>query len=122
MKISADERHVRLDDFESRVAGLEFAPEVWAVFAQLDKPRSATEIAPLAKLKPEAVTKALGELVKAGIIRKQAMGWKEFASRPAPAAAAVIETPPAPMETCPAPAQLVVDGVSPVVSLRIGNR
>ena len=123
MKNPADERHVRLDDFESRVAGLEFAPEVWAVFAQLDKPRSASEIAPLVKLKPEAVQKALGELVKAGIIRKQAMGWKEFAARPAPAPApSAPVVAPAAMEACPAPANLVTDGVAPVVSLRVGTR
>lgn len=124
MKNPADERHVRLDDFESRVAGLEFAPEVWAVFAQLDKARSASEIAPLVKLKPEVVQKALAELVKAGIIRKQAMGWKEFAARPAPAPAAAAPVPSAPavMAACPAPQALMADGGAPVVSLRVGTR
>lgn len=97
MKSPLDERHVRTDDFQSKVAGLEFAPEVWAVFSQLEHARSANEIAPLVKQSGEVVQAAVDRLAKAGLIRKQSVGWTEFAS-------AAPKNPDA-----------------PVVSLRLGN-
>lgn len=115
MKSPLDERHVRTDDFQSRVAGLEFAPEVWAVFAQLEQARSANEIAPLVKLSAEAAHAAVERLAKAGLVRKQAVGWNEFASA-APAAA------PASKPAAAAPSSLGSEVAgSPVISLRIGT-
>lgn len=114
MKSPLDERHVRTDDFQSRVAGLEFAPEVWAVFAQLEQARSANEIAPLVKLTAEAAHVAVETLAKAGLVRKQAVGWNEFA---AAAPAAVSASKPA-----AAPSSIGSDVAgSPVISLRIGT-
>ena len=80
MKSPLDERHVRTDDFQSKVAGLEFSPEIWAVFSQLEHARSVNEIAPLVKQSAEAVQAAFERLGKAGLIRRQSVGWNEFAS------------------------------------------
>lgn len=119
MKIAPDERHVRLDDFESRVAGLQFPPEVWGVLARLDQARSAAEIAPLASLPVETVAQALARLVEAKLIRKAAaMGWAEFAAQPAassaPASAAAASPIVALRLGAPASAR-------PVVSLRVAR-
>lgn len=120
MKIAPDERHVRLDDFESRVAGLQFPPEVWGVLARLDQARSAAEIAPLAALPVETVSQALARLVEAKLIRKAAaMGWAEFAAQPAAASAsapaAAVASPSVALRLgAPAPAR-------PVVSLRVAR-
>lgn len=121
MKLSLDERHVRLEDFESRVAGLEFSPEVWTVLARLDQARSAAEVAPLAGLAPELVAQAFDRLVAAKLIRKAAaaMGWAEFAARPAAPAPAAPAKPAATgsavsLRLGPAP-------VPPVVSIRLAR-
>lgn len=110
-----DERYVRLDDFESRVSTVEFSPEVWAVLAQLGQPVAANQVAPLVKQTPDAVLKAFGRLTEARLIRKEkeAIGWAQFVSRPAPK--------PTVATRCPAPAALTVDGAGPIVSVRLGD-
>ncbi|MBC8009729.1 MAG: hypothetical protein H7067_06505, partial [Burkholderiales bacterium] len=116
MKSPLDERHVRTDDFQSRVAGVEFAPEIWAVFAQLEQARSANDVAPLVKLPAEAVHTAIGRLVQAGLLRKQAVGWNEFAS------AAPASSGPASKPASPAASSLGASVAgSPVISLRLGT-
>ncbi len=111
-----DERHVRLDDFESRVSTVEFSPEVWAVLARLGQPVSANQVASLVNQTPEAVLQAFERLTKARLIRKEkeaAIGWAQFVSKPAPTP--VVAT------RCPAPASLAADGAGPVVSIRLGT-
>jgi hypothetical protein len=109
MNPALDRRYVRCPDFETRVAGLEFAPEVWSVFARLDQPCSANDLAGTLQLSPEAVLAALEQLASAQLIRKHAMGWNEFA-----AAAQSAPTPPA-----SAPAQVVRPAPDAAVSLRL---
>lgn len=112
MKSPLDERHVRTDDFQSKVAGLEFAPEVWTVFSQLEHARSANEIAPLAKLSAEVVQGAIERLGKAGLIRKQSVGWNEFAA----AAPKSSDAPVVSLRLGNAPVS-----AAPQVSLRLGG-
>lgn len=89
MKDPHDERYVRTDDFETKASSLEFPPEVWAVLARLESPSSAREIAAALLSTPDAVQIALGLLVQGGLVRKQAIGWNEFATRAKPLPAAV---------------------------------
>ena len=90
MNINLDDRYVRADDFQSRVEGLEFTPQIWAVFAKLDQARTAAEVAAELKLEVAAVSQAFGALGDAALIKKKFFGWNAFAaaaSTPAPAAA-----------------------------------
>lgn len=80
--IDAEARFTRAKDFESRVAELEFPPEVWAVFSLLEQPCSAREIAAALLTPVPAVLEALERLREAGVIQAKAIGWNEFAKRP----------------------------------------
>ncbi|MEY4489509.1 MAG: hypothetical protein RIQ79_2017 [Verrucomicrobiota bacterium] len=78
----------RANDFESRVAELEFPPDVWAVFSLLDHPSCARDIAAALLTPVSAVLQALERLSEASVIQPKAIGWTEFAKRaktPAPA-------------------------------------
>ncbi len=80
--IDAETRFTRAKDFESRVADLEFPPEVWAVFNLLEQPSSARDLA-AALLSPVAsIIKGLERLREAGVIQAKAIGWTEFAKSP----------------------------------------
>lgn len=89
MPIDPEVRYTRTKDFESKVAGLEFPPDVWTTLSLLERPSSAREIA-AALLAPVSVaTDALERLLEAGLIQTKAIGWNEFAQRaksPVPAA------------------------------------
>ena len=80
MNINLDDRYVRADDFQSRVEGLEFTPQIWAVFAKLDQARTAAEVATELKLEVTAVSQAFGTLGDAGLIKKKVVGWNAFAA------------------------------------------
>ncbi len=80
--IDAEARFIRAKDFESRVASLEFPPEVWAVFSLLEEPSSARQIAAALLTPVPAVLDALERLRDSGIIQAKSIGWNEFAIRP----------------------------------------
>ena len=89
MSLDPEVRYTRTKDFESKVAGLEFPPEVWSTLSLLERPANAREIA-AALLAPLATAvQALERLVEAGLVQTKAIGWNEFAQRaksPVPAA------------------------------------
>ncbi|MCU0792249.1 MAG: hypothetical protein MUE42_05230 [Opitutaceae bacterium] len=89
MNIHLDDIYVRTDDFQTRVEGLEFTPQVWAVFAKLEQARTATQVAAELNLPIEAVNQAFSALGDAQLIRKKVVGWNAFAS------AASSASPPA---------------------------
>ncbi len=80
MKNNFDERYVRTEDFASLVKGMEFAPQVWAVFAQLEQPRSVNEIASALKQPVSEVDGGVRRLLDGKLIRKEAVGWTDFAA------------------------------------------
>lgn len=90
MPLDPEVRYNRTKDFETKVAGLEFSPEVWSTLSLLEQPSNAREIA-AALLAPLATAlDALERLLAAGLIQAKAIGWNEFAQRPkAPALVAV---------------------------------
>jgi hypothetical protein len=82
MPLDPASRFSRAKDFESRIAGLEFSPEVWAVFSLLEQPVNAQEIAAALLTPVPKVLEALETLSAAGLIQAKAIGWAEFAQRP----------------------------------------
>lgn len=78
------DRYIRCEDFAARIDGVELAPEVWAVFAQLAQSRTAAELAAHLKLDVEAVNAALRRLVRRKLIRKHALTWRDYAATTAP--------------------------------------
>jgi uncharacterized protein (DUF433 family) len=78
------DRYIRCEDFATRIDGVELAPEVWAVFAQLAQSRTAAELAAHLKLDVEAVTAAIRRLVRRKLIRKHALTWRDYAATAAP--------------------------------------
>jgi len=97
------DRYIRCEDFAARIDGVELAPEVWAVFAQLAQSRTASELADHLKLDVEAVNAALRRLVRRKLIRKHALTWRDYAATAAPFPAATtattFESPSAPAAT-----------------------
>lgn len=88
MKSNSDDRYVRVDGYAAHVKGLDFTPQIWAVFGQLDKARTASEIAAALKVQEDAVNYAFRRLVDGKLIRKQVV------APPAPAkAAAPVKAP-----------------------------
>lgn len=91
------DRYIRCEDFTDRIDGVELAPEVWAVFAQLAQSRTAAELAAHLKLDVEAVNAAIRRLVRRKLIRKHALTWRDYAATAAPfATATTFESPSAP--------------------------
>lgn len=86
------DRYIRCEDFAARIDGVELAPEVWAVFAQLAQSRTAAELAAHLKLDVEAVNAALRRLVRRKLIRKHALTWRDYAATAAPFPAATTAT------------------------------
>lgn len=82
MPLNPETRFTRAKDFESKVADLEFPPEVWSAFSVLEQPANAREIAAALLVPLAAAQQALEALHQAGIIQPKAIGWNEFASRP----------------------------------------
>ena len=80
--IDAETRFTRAKDFESRVAALEFPPEVWSVFSLLEQPSSARDIAAALLVPVPAVLQALERLRDAEVIQAKSIGWTEFAKKP----------------------------------------
>ena len=74
------DRYIRCDDFTERIDGIELAPEIWAVFAQLTQSRTADELARHLKLDVEAVNAALRRLVRRKLIRKHVLAWRDYAA------------------------------------------
>ncbi|MFA6962154.1 MAG: hypothetical protein WC205_15470 [Opitutaceae bacterium] len=103
------DRYIRCDDFADRIDGIELAPEIWAVFAQLAKPRNAPELAEHLKLDIEAVNASIRRLVRRKLIRKHVLAWRDYTATTtapfitSPAPAAVAEPAPAPV-AAPVPA------------------
>lgn len=82
MPLDPAARFSRAKDFESRITGLEFSPEVWSVFSLLEQPVNAQEIAAALLTPVPKVLEALETLSAAGLIQAKAIGWAEFAQRP----------------------------------------
>jgi len=108
-----DERHIRLDDFESRVASVEFSPEIWAVLAQLGQSATANQVALLVNQSPDEVLKAFAILVPVPLIRKEVIRWAQLVARPVVKHAVVSR--------CFAPEALIENGTGPLVSVRLGT-
>jgi hypothetical protein len=118
------DRYIRCDDFAARIDGIELAPEIWAVFAQLAQARNAHELSLLLKLDIEAVNAALRRLVRRKLIRKHVLAWRDYAATtaPFPASPVIAITPtaaPAPVVSKVAPP--ATRPTSPIISLRIAN-
>ena len=103
------DRYQRSDDFEARAEGLQLSPVIWSVFARLDQPRQAQEIATLLQLDVEAASAALRRRLRLKLIRKHLLNWRDYAAtQPAPAPAIAAPAEPvivaAPAAARPAPA------------------
>ena len=82
MQINPDTRYNRTKDFETKVAGLEFPPEVWAALSLLEQPANAREMAAALLVPVATAQQAVEALLGAGLIEAKAIGWSEFAKRP----------------------------------------
>ncbi len=107
------DRYIRSDDFATRIDGVELAPEVWAVFAQLSQARNATELADRLKLDVEAVSAALRRLVRRKLVRKHVLAWRDYAATTEPI---VRNTNITPRASGPVTAPLAR---SPILSFRV---
>lgn len=87
------DRYTRCEDFAARIDGIELAPEVWAVFAQLSQHRDAAELARRLKLDVEAVNASLRRLVRRKLVRKLAVARNVVAWRDYAATAAIADEP-----------------------------
>lgn len=143
MKTSAtatrlSDRYLRCDDFAARIDGVEFSPDVWAVFAQLAQSRTAAEIARQLTLDVETVTAAIRRLVRRKLVRKHVVAWRDYAATAAPLPESVASAVPAPTpssQLSPAPRSAPPFYVtsasaqpspapvhrSPIISLRIAS-
>jgi hypothetical protein len=82
MPLDPEVRYTRAKDFESKIAGLEFSPEIWSAFSLLAQPANAREIAAALLVPLPAASTILETLAQAGLIQTKAIGWTEFAQRP----------------------------------------
>ena len=92
------ETYLRTDDHAARLEGVEFPPEVWAVFSLTEQPVHASTLAPRLKLPEETVTAILRRLVRRKLIRKLRISWQDYLTTGAgapPPAATVAPTPAA---------------------------
>lgn len=123
------DRYIRCEDFAVRIEGVELAPEVWAVFAQLTQSRHAGELAQHLQLDIEAVNAALRRLVRRKLIRKHVLGWRDYTAahapfpEPAPISAAAVPsaapTPSVPpFRAHPSPAPAPCPGPAPAPAVR----
>jgi hypothetical protein len=134
MKTSAasrsPDRYIRCDDFADRIDGIELAPEIWAVFAQLAQPRNADELARHLKIDIDAVNAALRRLVRRKLIRKHVLAWRDYAATaaPFPVSPVIAVIPTDAPASAPVPAPDIakarpspVRPASPIISLRMAN-
>ena len=128
MKTALADRYIRSDDFASRIDGVQLAPEIWAIFAQLHQARTAAELAATLKLDIEAVQAALRRLSRRKLIQKHVLGWRAYTaanSEPPAVSAAPVPLPATPAPAAPAPAAIVearsfpAFPVSPVLSVSV---
>jgi hypothetical protein len=111
------DRYIRCDDFAARIDGVELAPEVWAVFAQLSEARNATELAEHLKLDIEAVNASLRRLVRRKLIRKHVLAWRDYAATTEPI---VRNTNITPRVSAPASEPVIAPVArSPILSFRV---
>lgn len=102
------DRYIRSDDFASRIDGVQLAPEVWAVFAQLHQARTTAEIAATLKLDLKAVQSAVRSLSRRKLIQKHVLDWRAYTASAAPAPAS-----PAPAVAAPA-TDVIEQRVTPI--------
>jgi hypothetical protein len=96
------DRYIRSDDFASRIDGVQLAPEVWAVFAQLHQARTTAEMASTLNLDLKAVQAAVRSLSRRKLIQKHVLDWRAYTASAAPAQAT-------PTPAAPAPAAVVIE-------------
>lgn len=117
------DRYIRSDDFASRIDGVQLAPEVWAVFAQLHQPRTAAEMAATLKLDLKVVQSAVRSLTRRKLVQKHVLDWRAYNASAAPAPAHIAPAPEPIVRntnivpTTPAVSPAAV--VSPVLSVNV---
>lgn len=120
---AAADSYVRVPDFADQLAGVRFPPEVWAVFAQCDSPRSPAEIARRSQLDEKDVAAALRRLTRRHLVQKHhavkpELDWQSYldasavSPAPAPVATAAAPAPVAP----PAPVLVAITAAAPAPS------
>ena len=72
------DRYIRSEDFASHIDGVQLAPEVWAVFAQLHQARTTAEMAATLKLDLKAVQSAVRSLTRRKLIQKHVLDWRAY--------------------------------------------
>lgn len=87
------DRYVRSEDFAQRIEGVQLAPEIWAVFAQLHQARNAAELAARLALDMDAVHAALRSLVRRKLVRKHVLAWSDYAASAGSATPPIADTP-----------------------------
>lgn len=128
------DRYIRCDDFAQRIDGVQLAPEVWAVFAQLHEARNAAELSSRLSLDTDAVHAALRSLVRRKLVRKHVLAWSDYAAStpanvrntniaPAPSASVAPALTPASLSTVALAHAPVLPSApasrSPIVSFRV---
>jgi DNA-binding Lrp family transcriptional regulator len=98
--------YVRAADFADRLSGVQLPPEVWAVFAQCDHPRSPADIARRANLPEEVVLSAIRRLARRKLVQKHRLDWQAYlaantGAAPAPAEPAPVIAAPEPVAAAP---------------------
>lgn len=76
--ITIADKFARTEDFASRLDNAFFADEVWAVFAELDQPASAAQIADRLHESPDVVLNAINLLLEHQLVRRQLKSWRDF--------------------------------------------
>lgn len=96
--------YVRSPDFADHIAGICFPPEVWAVFAQCEVPRTTAEIARRARVDAPTVGAALRRLARRGLVCKNQLDWQSYLNtRGAPATDLAPQPTPEPVLAAPPP-------------------
>lgn len=104
MSTTPDSYH-RTEDFETRVDSVLLPDEAWAVFAQLDKPVTAADIARALGAEPTSVQKHIDLLIENKLVRKRLVNWREFLAQKGIATGPTRMSPAGPQ---PSPATLAV--------------
>ncbi len=78
VKNSNQDAYVRVPDYEARLDGLEFPPEVWAVFALMERAVTTPVLAEKLGLEPDVVASAIRRLVRRKLVRKQLLNWRDY--------------------------------------------
>ncbi len=94
MSTAIPDRYLRTDDFASRVEGLTFPPEVWAVFAHLEQPRASAELVSALGFEEGLVEAAFQLLLDHKLVRKHVLSWRDFAGSAQVSSVPVATAPP----------------------------